>query len=95
MIYHRTRSIQDLQRADIVGDFSVIDGHLGVKGQRPLRGQGAAPLAGSRGRAPCWGPAARSAGGGRGGAAPRWGLGATIPTSSGQRPEPNGIFDAL
>ncbi|GKA37540.1 zinc finger, CCHC-type containing protein [Tanacetum coccineum] len=29
MIYHRTRSIQDLQRADIVGDFSVIDGHLG------------------------------------------------------------------
>ncbi|GJY49149.1 hypothetical protein Tco_0439105, partial [Tanacetum coccineum] len=38
-----------------------------VKGQRPLRGQGAAPLAGSKGRAPCWGPAARSAGGGRGG----------------------------
>ncbi|GJV67935.1 zinc finger, CCHC-type containing protein, partial [Tanacetum coccineum] len=71
MIYHRTRSIQDLQPAGIVGDFSVIDGHLGnddlleaneisysarirgskgsapcgVKGQRPLRGQGAEPLA--------------------------------------------------
>ncbi|GJR28412.1 zinc finger, CCHC-type containing protein [Tanacetum coccineum] len=35
--------------------------------------RGMRPLAGSRGRAPCWGPAARSAGMGRG-AAPRWGL---------------------
>ncbi|GJY16817.1 hypothetical protein Tco_0387239, partial [Tanacetum coccineum] len=41
--------------AEYVGDFSVIDGHLGVKGvappcgvkrQRPLRGEAAEPLAG-------------------------------------------------
>nr|GEY04702.1 putative histone acetyltransferase HAC-like 1 [Tanacetum cinerariifolium] len=49
-----------------------------------LRGQGAAPLAESRGRAPCWGPAARSAGEGRGGL--------PLVEVRGQRPDPNGIF---
>ncbi|GKA79455.1 hypothetical protein Tco_0786051 [Tanacetum coccineum] len=46
--------------------------------------RGLCPLAGSRGRAPCWGPAARSAGGGRGGP-PLVGV-------WGQLPDPNGIF---
>ncbi|GJY95860.1 hypothetical protein Tco_0512221 [Tanacetum coccineum] len=32
----------------------------GQGGRASLRGQGAAPLVGSRGRAPCWGPALRS-----------------------------------
>ncbi|GJZ22851.1 zinc finger, CCHC-type containing protein [Tanacetum coccineum] len=57
---------------------------LGFRGH-PLRGQGAAPLAGSRGRAPCWG---------RGGA-PLVGVWGQRPQrGSGQRPDPNGIFGA-
>ncbi|GKA27796.1 hypothetical protein Tco_0713964 [Tanacetum coccineum] len=39
--------------------------------------RGMRPLAGSRGRAPCWGPATRLAGVGRG-AAPHWGLRAMV-----------------
>nr|GEV78485.1 zinc finger, CCHC-type [Tanacetum cinerariifolium] len=50
---------------------------------RDLGVQGAAPLAESRSRAPCWVPAARSAGEGRGGL--------PLVEVRGQRPDPNGI----
>ncbi|GKE04114.1 hypothetical protein Tco_1396132, partial [Tanacetum coccineum] len=86
MIYHRTRSIQDLQPAGIVGDFSVIDGHLGVKGQRPLRGQGAEALAG----VPLPGQRAGVEEG-----PPSLGSGGNDPNEFGTAPRPNGIFDAL
>ncbi|GJZ95689.1 putative histone acetyltransferase HAC-like protein 1 [Tanacetum coccineum] len=64
----------------------------GQGGCAPLRGQGAAALAGSWGRAPCWDPAARSAGGGRVGAAPRWGLGETTPA---RLPKKSTVWDVI
>ncbi|GJY68525.1 leucine-rich repeat transmembrane protein kinase protein, partial [Tanacetum coccineum] len=64
----------------------------GQGGCAPLRGQGAAPLAGSRGRAPCWGPADPN---GIFGGPHVVGVWRQRPQrGSGQRPDPNGIFGA-
>ncbi|GJU84776.1 leucine-rich repeat transmembrane protein kinase protein [Tanacetum coccineum] len=59
---------------------------LGQGGCAPLQGQGVAPLTGSRGRAPCWGPADLNGIFGR--AAARWGLGATTPAGFRTVPQP-------